>query len=205
MSNEPYGPRASGVDRKLVFGLIVAAAEFAAASREPWRRPLGWLVFLVGILGALIGYGTSAHVVVGIVLWAAAGMVGIMMIVFVLAVLVERIAARRAERTWLERYESGWACAMARRTSSGTWLLKSMAAWPLGKQAGDQLLHLMCADADLAGEVITLSPSTRKVSQWYSRHGFTITGANIIGKTMTRQAGAQSSCGQSYESPRKPK
>lgn len=198
MSNEPIGPRASGVDRNLLFGLIVAATDFAAASREPWRRPLGWLTFLTGLLGALWGYVTSAHLIVGIVVWAAAGMVGIMIVVFVLAILVETIAARRAERTWLERYGTRWACAMVRRTSSGEWLLKSMAAWPPGEHAGDQLLHVVCAAADDAGETITLSPSTSRVGNWYSRHGFTSTGKSILGTTMTRTPGSKMDCKNHY-------
>lgn len=198
MSNEPIGPRASRVDRNLLFASIVAAADFAATSREPWRRPLGWLTFLTGLLGALWGYVTNAHGVVGLVVWAAAGMVGIMIVVFVLAILVETIAARRAEQTWLERYGTGWACAMVRRTSSGEWLLKSMAAWPLGKHAGDQLLHIVCAAADDAGETITLSPSTSKVGNWYSRHGFTHTGKSILGTTMTRAPGSKIDCKNHY-------
>lgn len=151
---------------------LVAWSNLAATLREPWRRATGWLALAAGLNGSLLGYlimDSLAPAIVGAVL----GAVVALLLVTALTLLIEPVACRRTDRVWMIMTPTGAACARVTANRTGEWVLTSMAARPLGRGVGDQLLEQVCSEADQQCRTVRLTASTSRVADWYRRHGFT--------------------------------
>ncbi len=164
---KPLPPR-----QAMQVGLLVgwATAVAAAMDPRPRQRPVGTCWIAVTAACALLGLvlrGTE-----GLVVGAAAGVAGFLLMIMVLGLVIERRLFLRADRVWLIVSEGGRACAKVNATSTGAWKLTSVAAWPFKHHLGSHLVGEICRDADHAGREIILQAQNDRVARLYTRHQF---------------------------------
>lgn len=179
--------------QSVLFGWVVARAETWAAVCEP-RRVLGVLLYggTLGVavtlmsLDAALGGDPWQVATTGMV--AATGTFLAMIAMFLLALtLGEAVAGGRADHAWLIQTPRGSATATATHRPDGSWLLRSVAAWPRRRGLGSLVLQEILEEADTHRVTLTLTAATRTTATgFYGPAGFAITGRRWNGLPMRR-------------------
>lgn len=173
------------------FGWVVARAEIAAALREPHRLLGAALYALTAVVAATYltvqwGLQEPAEIIGGTLGAAAAGFVSLVVVITVGLAICESISCGWADRVWILELQHGAAVALAAGRGD-RWEVRSVAAWPMRRGCGRQLMQEVVADADQAGVSVVLRAATGVTAdRFYGRFGFRRTGRRWSGIDMSR-------------------